>query len=185
MFGVVQKKGFTLIEVLITVVLIGILSTMGVASLMGAAENAKIEGAGKDTAAFMERIAKDSKRMSKPLCLKRANDQRIDVYKSDDCTDPLADSLYDHLDIDAPMRFVAECPQVGGIEGCNSSGSCEANLLDGTAGVFKPKIGLSSLPVFGYVCIQFALKDHYAIALKTSSENFMKPLTYEGGEWSW
>ncbi len=183
MFGVVQKKGFTLIEVLITVVLMGILSTMGVASLFGAAENAKVNDVAKNTAAFMERIAKESKRMSLHLCMRRASDQRINVYKSDDCTDPPADSLYDHLDIEAPMRFVAECPDLGDV--CDLSENCGINLLNGTAGVFKPRIGLSSLPVSGYVCAQFGIKDHYAMALKSGTENFVKKLTYEGDEWSW
>lgn len=180
-----NRNGFTLIEVLITVILIGILSTMGVSSLFGAAENAKVNGMAKDTAAFMERIAKDSKRLSTPLCLKMANEQRINVYKSDDCSSPLADSLFDHLDIEAPMRFVAECPDVDAA--CNASGAenCEINLLDGTSGVFKPRIGLSSLPVSGYVCAQFGTKDHYAMVLKTNTENFVKTLTYEEDEWSW
>ncbi len=183
MFGGVQKKGFTLIEVLITVVLMGILSTMGVASLFGAVENAKVNDVAKNTTAFMERIAKDSKRLSIPLCLKKANDQRIDVYKSTDCTNPPADSLFDHLAIDAPMRFVAECPELGDV--CDLSENCGVNLLNGTSGVFKPRIGLSSLPVSGYVCAQFGIKDHFAMALKSGSENFVKRLTYEDDEWSW
>lgn len=183
MFGVGQKKGFTLIEVLITVVLMGILSSMGVVSLFGAAENAKINDAAKNTAAFVERIAKDSKRMSTPLCLKKMNDQIINVYKSTDCSNPSADLLYDHFSIDAPTRFVAECPNMGTV--CTVAENCNVNLLDGTSGVFKPKIGLASLPVSGNICIQYGTKQHFAITLKSKAENFVRFLTYEDDEWSW
>lgn len=182
-FGYSQRKtaaGYTLVEVLAVVAILGILSSMGFAGLMGAAENARVSGAAKNMTAFMERIAKESKRMSTPLCIKKINDQRIGVYESD-CSTSLDGSLY--LDLEAPMKFVDECPDFDDI--CAESENCEVNLINGSDGVFKPRIGLSSLPVSGYVCAQYGSNDHYAVALKSSAENFVKTLTYEDEEWSW
>lgn len=183
MFCLGQKKGFTLVEVLITIAILGILSSMGVAGLMGAVENARVNGVAKRTVAFMERMGKESKRLSTTLCLKMANDQRIEVYKAVDCSSPPADSLFDHMDIEAPMKFVSVCPNIA--DACELSENCGVNLLDGTSGVFVPKIGLASLPVSGYVCAQYGSSDHYAAAVKSKEENFVKPLTYEDDEWFW
>lgn len=176
--------GYTLVEVLAVVAILGILSSMGFAGLMGAAENARVNGTAKNITAFMDRMGKESKRLSTPLCLRKVSDQRINVYKSTDCTTSLDPTLlFDHMDIEAPMRFVSNCPNLD--EVCNDSEDCNVNLLNGSNGVFSPRIGLSSLPISGFVCAQSGSNDHYAMALKSNAENFVKTLTYEDEEWSW
>ena len=51
------KAGFTLVEVLVVVTIMGILSGIGVASLRSAVANSRIKDAGINVTAFMQRAA--------------------------------------------------------------------------------------------------------------------------------
>ena len=52
-----KKSGFTLVEALVVVAIMGILSGLGVASLRGAVANSRIKDAGINVTAYMERSA--------------------------------------------------------------------------------------------------------------------------------
>ena len=170
--GRFRKNGFTMVEVLVVVVIMGILSSMGVASITGAVANARVKDYAQNTAAFLERIANDANRMSKTLCA-NVQQKSIDVYTTSDCSG----SMYAQysLDLQYPVQF-----------GCNIGDIAFGNedyddwSAGGTANsiVFEPRIGLSAIPK-GYVCIQYGTSgtytdNAYGIAIKYSDKNMVK-----------
>lgn len=170
----VQKNGFTLVELMVVIAIMGILSAMGVAGLQGAVENTRVDDAAKNIKAFLERTANEANRLSETLCLKvGTNNRRLFVYKGSDCT-KLAEgspSLYS-MELDNPLKFVTSCPDY----------ESEQNWLSGTNGVFKPRLGLSAAPVSGVVCAQYGDKPHYAVALKNEDVNYIEAQTCDEGD---
>lgn len=162
-------KGFTLVEVLVVVAIMGILSAMGVAGLQGAVENNRVKDAALNTAAFLERVASDANRRSETLCLKKSGDRRIEVYIGDDCSKPTGDPV-DHMDLDPPLTFVTGSEFSAEELDCEDRG-CEDNWLDESHGIFTPRLGLSAAPIAGFVAAKYGTSQHFAIARKSPTKN--------------
>lgn len=163
------KSGYTLVEVLVVVVIMGVLSAMGVAGLQRAVANARVKDAAVNTAAFVERVANLSNQLSAVLCLKVAsgNNQKIYVVRDDDakdCTKP-SKGIVDSLVIDAPNQFVVRN------NGCPVMGDWLTSY-----GVFKPRMGLSAMPREGGVCIQYGSKSVYGAVRKDAGKNKATPM---------
>lgn len=169
-------KGFTLIELLIVIAIMGILAGMGTVSMQRAVENSRVHDAAINTTAFLNRIANEANRTSSALCLQKSssNQRRIEVYK---CGDE-GKSVVDFFELDPPMKFVNSCEM-----DCDEDDGCNVDFLDGTSGVFKPKLGLSAAPSTGYVCAQYAGVSHYAAAIKKKTLNAIIPSV--GDEEGW
>lgn len=167
-----RKEGFTLIELMTVVAVIGILSSMGFVSLQGAIINSRTRDAAVNTAAFLERVGNNANRLSSPLCIKLQSDNRtIKVYKGNDCTNPT--EQVDEFSIDPPLAFVTNgdgCPQSTSMISENSLGN----------NVFTPKIGLSAVPT-GMLCARYAETDVYGSAEKTADVNYVKAKWSVGG----
>ena len=166
-----NKSGYTLVEVLVVVIIIGILSSMGVAGLQDAVANSRIKGAAVNTAAFLERVGNLSKQRSDIICLAidQSDPQTLLALKSkgSDCSnDNKYDTeILDHVTIDAPAQFVTiqyPCNYVGDVD---MTGSVNAT--------FKPRLGLSAVPN-GAVCIQYGSDLRFGLARKSSTINTVK-----------
>ena len=163
-----KKSGYTLVEVLVVVSIIGILSAMGVAGLQGAIANSRVKDAAINTAAFVERVANLSNQRNEVLCLKVApgNNQKLLVVRdtiNKNCSEPKG--AIDSLEIDAPNKFVVRnngCPVIG-------------DWLT-SYGVFKPRLGLSAMPREGGVCIQYGGKSVYGAVRKDADKNRAIPM---------
>lgn len=179
------KSGYTLVEVLVVVVIMGILSAMGVAGLQRAVANARVKDAAVNTAAFVERVANLSNQLSTVLCLKVAsgNHQKIYVVRDDDeqdCTTP-SEGIVDSLELDSPNRFVEKD------NGCPVMGDWLSSY-----GVFKPRKGLSAMPREGGVCIRYGDKSVYGAVRKDAGKNRAIPMwkvtddaTQNNGWYNW
>lgn len=155
----------------------GILSAMGVAGLQGAVENNRVKDAALNTTAFLERVAVAANKRSETLCLKKASDQKIEVYVGSDCKK--ASVKVDEFTIESPLKFVDQCPSFG----CDGDEGCSSNWLasSGSVGVFEPKLGLSAAPVGGFVCAQYGSESHYAAALKSKNKNTITAMICDDG----
>ncbi len=168
-----KKAGFTLIEVLVVVAIIGVLSTMGVVSLKNAVQNTRIKDAGINVTAYMERTANEANRLSSKLCVKVENGNlTLRTYKGD-CTGELGEAI-DEMSLEPPSAFVA--------------GTCMDHLINMvTAGgaPFVPRLGLSAAPT-GCIMIRYGSTDHYAVVMKTATKNSVTyKLSYDGANGPW
>ena len=68
-FACSGKSGFTLVEALVVVTIMGILSGIGVASLQNAVANSRIKDAGINVTAYMQRAANEATRLNEKLCV--------------------------------------------------------------------------------------------------------------------
>ena len=175
------KHGYTLVEVLVVVIIIGVMSTMGVAGLQRAVANARIKDAAINSAAFVERVANESSRLSAVLCLKidPTSPQTMIVVKEEDdgdgpkdCSDPKG-GIVDELHIDAPARFVE-------MQKC---GPVDLDWFSNTTYItFKPRLGLSAAPLKGGICIQYGDQDVYGAVRKKQGINRAIPMWKVGSD---
>ena len=167
------KAGYTLVEVLVVVSIMGILSAMGVAGLQRAVANARVKDAAINTAAFVERVANLANQRNEVLCLRvdPHSDQTLLVVRDDgtkDCTSP-HDGVIAEFSIDEPCKFVslATCR---GVETDWFSKAYSANTA------FKPRLGLSAAPPHGGICIQYGSDAVYGAVVKEQNLNKVKPM---------
>ena len=163
------KAGYTLVEVLVVVSIMGILSAMGVVGLQQAVANARIKDAAINTAAFVERVANESNKLSAVLCMKvpSGNHQKIYVVRDDqkkDCTTP-SDGIIDSLVLDPPSQFV----------GMAKCGPVTQDWFT-AYGVFKPRLGIAATPPEGGACVQYGDKDVYGAVRKDKKKNWVIPM---------
>lgn len=183
-----KKVGYTLVEVLVVVVIIGILSSMGVVSLQQAVANYRVKDAAVNTAAFIERVANLSTQRSEVLCLviDPSNPYKILAVRdtiNHDCTDPKGS--VDSMTIDAPTKYVSRSA------GCPAMHDWfNAGEIDKKYRTFKPRMGFSAVPPEGGVCIKYGDSDVYGAVRKTKELNRVVPMWKVGndatqnGNWS-
>ena len=166
-------SGFTLIEVLVVVAILGILSSIGVVSFVSSVANARIKDSTFNTKAFLETMAQESKRVNETFCLTKTSDTQLTVYKG--ACGGSASEIFQTLDIDAPSKFITgSCPN-GATTNWGTSATAE----------FKPKIGLSAAPSEGCIMIQYGSDMRYGAVVKLGSKNFFEAfVSYDGTNWS-
>lgn len=179
-----KKAGYTLVEVLVVVAIMGVLSSMGVVGLQRAVANARVKDAAVNTAAFVERVGNEAIRLSADICLVQNGDRKILVYKADSKTECHGTRI-DSLVIDAPNKFttMAACGMPADVP--NMLTTTDVNKR-----FFKPKTGLSAVPVEGAICIQYGTNQLFGAARKLKTSNSVKAqwkigndVTANGADW--
>lgn len=161
------KKGFTLVEALVVVAIMGILSGMGVASLRGAVANNRIKDAGINVTAFMQRAANEATRLNEKLCVV-ASGQTIKTYKGE-CSTTLGDQI-DEMTLESTNTF--------GTEDCG-----ETRYADNMV-TLTPRIGVSPIPS-GCFLVKYGSSDRRAAIIKEATKFAMYyKLSYDNGA-SW
>ncbi|WP_290726288.1 pilus assembly FimT family protein [Fibrobacter sp. UBA2449] len=180
------KAGFTLVEVLVVVTIMGILSGIGVASLRNAVANSRIKDAGINVTAFMQRAANEATRLNEKLTVEVENNNKsLRLYKcttvGDDGNCSAHDSqILDEMTLESISAFVpgqadgTDCPTLGG----------ETTLNAKTSILLTPKIGVSPISS-GCILIRYGSTDRFAASIKSPTKFSMYyELSYDSGA-SW
>ena len=170
------KAGYSLVEVLVVVTIMGILSSMGVAGLQAAVANSRVKDAAINTAAFIERVGNESRELTSPICLDVLNNPRI-LYavrsNGADCAPSNQvvgeGSIVDSLEIDSPLEFAKNTSS-----SCNSSIGVDFIFTTSESALFKPRLGLSAVPPQGVVCIKYGDNGPFGLAKKEWNSNSVK-----------
>lgn len=170
-FGPMNKRGVTLVEVLVVVAIMGILASLGVSSMQQAVRNMRIKDAALNVAAYMERSASNAVRLNKTLCVKAAG-QKLRTYDAA-CSVTTA-AIIDSLVLESLNEFVTNGDVI-----CAGTTRYQGNQAD-----LVPKIGLSAVPA-GCFLVRYGATDHYGAAIKTANKNSVfYRLSYDSGA-SW
>lgn len=164
-----MKKGFTMIELLVVVSIMGILSAMGVASLRNAVINNRVKDAAINVTAYLERVASETNRLSEKVCVK-ASGSRIQATKG--ACGSTAGALISKYEFEGNenLSFV------------NSKGGADCAKSWANGETFVPKFGLSAAPVEGCIVVKYGDGDRQARALKKKEKNNIIPqISYDGG----
>lgn len=176
-YNVANVKGFTLVEVLVVVIIIGVLSSMGVAGLQGAVQNNRIKDAGISVASYLERTANEANKRSETLCVKMdANNKTLRTYKAD-CSANSLGSAIDEMTLESSNKFVTS--------GLGTISDCSTIFSSSTGANFVPKLGLSAAPT-GCFLVQYGAGNRAAAVVKTATKNnvFYKLSYDKGSSWS-
>jgi len=172
---ILTRKGFTLIEVMTVVAIIGILSAAGYAGLQRAIANARIKDAAYNMAAFVETAANKSKQISDTVCVKVVNNSLVS-YKLACALVTSNSPVLDQLEMPTGVNILSSTADA--LEGSNWN---SYNL----GAEFVPRFGLSSAPLEGYFLVQYLQTDLYGAAVKVKQRNsLVSKISYDGTSWS-
>ena len=168
------KAGYTLVEMLTVVAIMGILAGVGVSGFQTAVQNGRIKDAGINVTAFMERAANMATRMNTTLCVKVESDNRtLKVYKGD-CTGS-GDEVVEQMSMDPPNKFLP-----------SSEGTCPGDVDRYAQNKVElvPKIGVSPIPK-GCFMVRYGGTDRLMASVKEQTKFSMSyMLSYNSGS-SW
>lgn len=174
-----RKMGYTLVEMLAVVSIIGILSAVGVSSLTSALDNNRQKDAAVNIAGFLTQVATLSKGREDVVCVQRSGDRTIEAGTCAKGGEDkyVMDETIATISLDERFKF-----------GCPSSVTASFEGSDWVAGntvtPFLPKFGLSNLPVSGFVCATYSSgESRYSIAVKPQKENKLVRKIYISNSW--
>lgn len=174
-----RKMGYTLVEMLAVVSIIGILSAVGVSSLTSALDNNRQKDAAVNIAGFLTQVATLSKGREDVVCVQRSGDRTIEAGvcgKNTEGNYSVSETLASFV---LDERFKLGCPSSVTATFGGSDWVAESAVTP-----FLPKFGLSNFPVSGFVCATYNSGEaRYSIAVKPQNENKIVRKIYISNGW--
>ena len=173
------KSGFTLVEVLTVVIIIGILSAAGYASLQQAVANSRAKDAAFNIAAFMETASNKANQLSDTVCVKMSSASLLVMVKGS-CKNGTEE--IGQLEMVVGMNLVSTA--VDGFEGSNFAAEGSGTESSAAGAEFVPQLGLAATPT-GYFLAQYGSSTLFGAAVKTAKKNAVTPkMSHDGSSWS-
>ncbi len=166
-----SRCGFTLVEVLTVVAVIGILSAVGYGGMSGAIANSRTKDAAYNMAAYLEATANKARQLNDTLCVKGKSDKKLVTYRSK-CSDTENAVALDSMEL--VLRVSLVDATISGFDGVNW-------LASGAE--FAPKFGLSAAPYQGYFVAKYGNDDLFGAAVKSKEKNSIAPKKGDGSSW--
>lgn len=174
--GTRHKAGYTLVELLAVISIMGILAGMGVVGFQTAVAHARTKDAALNVAAYLERTANMARQLNETLCVRKGSAaNKLVTYKSACDANSMGDAV-DQLILENQVSVVES-----GVDDVGGGGINLVTSTDAKAS-FVPRQGLSSAPYEGYIVVNYS--GERGAAVKEKTKNSFKPKWNPSGSWS-
>jgi len=172
-----KKLGYTLVELLAVISIMGILAGMGVVGFQTAVTHARTKDAALNVAAYLERTANEARRLNETLCVRKGATANVLLTYKAACNAGSFANPIDQLVLEDQVSVL----ESGVPDGLGGGG---VNIIKSTEkkASFTPRPGLSAAPYEGYVAVEYS--GEYGAAVKEKTKNSFTPKWNPSGSWS-
>ena len=173
------SKGFTLLEVLVVIAIIGILTTIGVSGMQSVIANSTVKGQVLSVSAFFDQVSAHARAKNTLIGFSMNVVGGAIVFHPDSTCAAAGDTLK----LDTRTAIVTAAPA-----GLPAQFASVTNWGSGTCIRFKPmqRIGMNPLADSGYIHIKsLSVNDAHGLIGKVSSENRALAFVSKDGGTTW